>query len=1593
MAARVNTKLIAIVAVCIVVAVGVIGAFALLQYRGDAARNIRQGDDFMAAGEYGNALSAYGRAISKEPSNLGYVDKAIAATERIVPKTRDELRQRFELYESLLEKRVGIASMRPELHLPLLDLKHAIAQLDSNNPAAWASLQNVAERMAQSVDPSDPGHATAVMYRAIGALGRRGSLDEAQYQQTLTDLRTVIGLDSGNDLAQASYVRELLFDARRRQSSGRPDAATIAATDAAQNALREAVRRVPRGPLVAAVELQSLLLRRLDGDASVTDAAINAVSDRVIANLEGATQAWVLDRALFPVALAGNRESAAKAAELVSAFLAKHPGELAAQQVLLAMLATAGELSSVKSAAIAILDMEPQPVGLQAMVQEDLRISAATALFDVDFAAYRDAAPEDRPAARATTEASLARLRKEIENPALDPRMLQSEARLAGVNGRWAEALSKYEEAIRQVGEEQTRIEVFYEAAIAAAETDQLGIARRRIDQAVAAAPRFVGALILKAELERRDGNLEAARATLAQAAAADPNDPRIAPLREALAVTSDDEIVRQLAVAQARFDRGDVLGAQAQMEAALQKRPGEARYLRSLAFIELILGNSARAAELAKEGLAIAPNDEFFRRAEALATTTDPVERIVRTIEIETPPGPERDVRTFRAIARTLIEQRLIAQRLRSADATEQAANAEAAVSRLTTEVERLRARFDAASPPDPLVAITDLDLALSIRDFDTAEAVVARESSRQPRVLSDAELASMKARLLLTQVDGDVAAHSGTRRERLVEASRILQDATLVSPETTDLHVLLGRIQYRLGNTSAAVDSYETAYAQRPNDMVLVEGFVDALQAGGEHSRALQVLRDASRRREVTPGVRTRWLLAEALGGDRLRALLERRAMYNAAPDDLGNVVQYAALLMTLPPSRELILDTAGRARYPDERWRAMPVLQQRQILEAQRQEWQSEAERILSEMATRAPLSFEIASLRAELARLRGDAGRGEQILRAMVDEAGDEASVEMLMALGGYLVGIGRPDDAKSIFDDAVRRQTSFREADRALARLALQRGDAAGAIAHLRSVAESSADPRDRLAVVEALSRAGDIAAADAMLLEIEAESAMDADVALMRAAIASQQLDAAVRTGTGVPEATRRVREALTRAQELRPSDPAPLVGQAQLLMSTWQLRPDRQLTDPALDEAAALLDRALDFRADYWPGSRLRAQLFNIRGDSTRARLEVERFLTIAPTNDDARLALVELWTQARAFDRAVAVAREASDVRPADPKWHRIIGDRLDRMGDVAGAVAAHRRALELEPGASPDRLVMLMLRATPTHPPEHAAVVQLLGQRTAAIERSPYLRGGFGAALANIGRRAEGLEQLRASWRQYQELLGDRPDLINGWFDHLWLVYPLDQIPEAEALVTELANGEPGPFALRELARRYAAQGAAGFPRAIELLQRAASAAQSTSPQHQALIHFDLGTVQYQFGACDAAVRSMETAVGLAPNNPAILNNLAYAYIECTKDAARALPHAQRAVSIAPGEASFLDTYGLALERVGRLPEAEQQYRAALAVTRLGMTHVHLARVLGAQNRATEARAELRKAVEVDPRIREDAEFQAVEAQVTR
>ncbi len=135
-----------------------------------------------------------------------------------------------------------------------------------------------------------------------------------------------------------------------------------------------------------------------------------------------------------------------------------------------------------------------------------------------------------------------------------------------------------------------------------------------------------------------------------------------------------------------------------------------------------------------------------------------------------------------------------------------------------------------------------------------------------------------------------------------------------------------------------------------------------------------------------------------------------------------------------------------------------------------------------------------------------------------------------------------------------------------------------------------------------------------------------------------------------------------------------------------------------------------------------------------------------------------------------------------------------------------------------------------------------------------------------------------------------------------------------------------------------------------------------------------------HMNLAAVAYQSRDFETAVRAYRHALELAPFHRSALNDLAWLLGEELKRPEEAIVFADRGVQRYPGDPHLLDTRGVLLTHLKRLPEARQDLERAIQLaTKLPPTQaramLHVARVCVQQGDASAAKAYLEKALNID------------------
>ena len=342
--------------------------------------------------------------------------------------------------------------------------------------------------------------------------------------------------------------------------------------------------------------------------------------------------------------------------------------------------------------------------------------------------------------------------------------------------------------------------------------------------------------------------------------------------------------------------------------------------------------------------------------------------------------------------------------------------------------------------------------------------------------------------------------------------------------------------------------------------------------------------------------------------------------------------------------------------------------------------------------------------------------------------------------------------------------------------------------------------------------------------------------------------------------------------------------------------------------------------------------------------------------------------------------------------------PGWRFLVQARMQR-GQVREAVDASRAALKAMPiDPRPAQLATEVL-VEARMLDEALVTADAWGQRLGAESYEPDMVRG--AILAMLGRYPEALQKMDR-WRnriiseadknpgplgQYAEVLA----AVGREADAKSLIWPRIDTGEAWALtalrVAEKLEGKQQtewlgriePILLTqnttrvELGRVLYSAGSkrsdkAAFAKAVEVMRPALDDTRTRTPA--AL--YSAGCEEGRGNRAEA-IRLYRVAMEQLPNDPPLLNNLAYLLCdspdtvgEAVKLSARAVELSERSVAGPQLRKAFLETHGVCLLRANQAKDAESAFRKAIDLDPSGIeAGVGLAEALVAQERGTEAR----------------------------
>ncbi len=1577
MATRVNTKFVFILAVALLAATGIVGGLWVLHIRGDTSRHISAGDEFMAEGEYERALKEYGRAVDKEPSNMGHLAKVETALLAIRPTNRDQAAEYDEMRIGILRHRTTYRTDSDAYLAYLTDVHRLARWFDS--PQMWQQLVDVGGEMWERLPSSDSNRAYGKLYRGLARnhLLSTSTSPELEIDNAERDLVEFLEVFPDHDLGWASLVAGQMIATRQFRGMG-DDRRAEEKYVGLKDTVDRAVEAVPDGTEVALAVALYLTVQRSADAASVSSEAIDEAVNRLLELVTPAGAREMEEGSGFdPILLAeastllrslDQQRGLERSIGMLSTYVAANPQQLYQRFMLATLYNIDGEFDKAVAEASAVIDAGPVPVSILSRIQHILRLRAASLIVDVEYRRWELAEEADKPPLLESVRAARERLASLVGDPENEPLLLSADGKISLAKKDYADAAARFERVIR-LNPMALEAETLWNSALALEQVGQLGMALQRMQEAAILQPRNAPLLAERARLEYRVGRFDEALQTIAQALKLKPDLDAARRIQIAIEATmaaagkqdAADPAARALQMAESAIEEGDLAAAHAALTAALADEPDSLPVLGELVRVELRRGNVDTAREHLDHALRLQPNNQFLRRLDASLSTNDQVEALKQYMAGQYEDEADRTVHTIIHLDALSTELTNLAQARTDAGDAEGAETARASAARARAEADALTQRANEIAPGHPLLVEHLFKSALNQGDWDRVRELV--------------ELAQ--------RVDADDAGGMIFRgryelaREDHQAAVRSLTEATSRKNYSSLAWRLLGRSHEHLGNFSEALRAYEQAYDCNPNDKYSVRWYVNVLMQTGEKTGALRVLRNS---RNAIPDdflLREARLQLEAEVGDVLAAMDERRRIYAESPDDRLNALRLAGLLGRTTPTFEHIVDADGKRKYEAERWTVLPASERQKMLQEVSDAWVSESDEIIKAVAAGGDDTLELASLRADLARSRGRIDDGEAILQSYVERHRANPTVEGYIALGAYQAEVNKLEASVATLESARQLPgVDVDLVDRAMADVYFNRSLFDQAYPIYRRLYDNGALGASTLRLVECATKVNRFAEAETLLQEVVAASGADYLTAMLSATIEQGRGDELFAAGSLQEAETHyaREREALDRAERLQPSNPMPDVRRAQAILRQFRQTGKMNLLDDALRQ----LQRADEKQAGAEATSVVRVDILRKKGDVRGAIGELARLLERSPDHAAARRLLIQLHVETGNHDAAMAAVTEAINRNPTVALWHEMKGDLWVVRRDVTKALAEFKEALRYQRSSS--RLVKVVEASLALPEPDYAQIADMIGQMEDLLPNSPYLRAYYAVVLNGAKRRDAAIQQMRAAYAEHRQAIELQESARSGlsvWFQSLQVIYRGHTPAEMEQLVMELCGDKPDVQELLWLARSwFFLDPSGGSSRAIELGQSARSQCRPEDVVLLSQIAFDIGQFMVMAGEYRSAAESFEESITLNPDQPLALNNAAYIYAEHLGEPQKAIPYASRALELRPDDPYILDTLGWAQFRAGSLKEAEDSLRRAVELAPSADNNLHLATVLARTDQPRKAEIYLRRASELDP-----------------
>jgi Tfp pilus assembly protein PilF len=813
----------------------------------------------------------------------------------------------------------------------------------------------------------------------------------------------------------------------------------------------------------------------------------------------------------------------------------------------------------------------------------------------------------------------------------------------------------------------------------------------------------------------------------------------------------------------------------------------------------------------------------------------------------------------------------------------------------------------------------------ALDDKDFAKAGELTARA---QKEDLDKAGGATYRARLESAQGRND-------------EAVRIMEELVKAGGAQAESWRLLGRLQNSAGRRADAVKSFAGALAIRPNDLATIKDLLNTQVIMGQNEDALSTARHYKNWGQSDPEFVNVWLSLEAGFGNRQMVIDERELMARQSPDDRDNQMSLAALYMDnnqRPKAREILDGIRAKKDGLD---------------------------------AVNLDAGWYWAEKQPEKAKSIFEAYIGAQ-----------EKGPTRLQPLLVYAQFLGQRQDAAgalAVLEQAREFQTKgVCEVDKIMGDTYMAMRRESDAVTAFKRVIDEKADTSEQTylkRMIEAMIGQKRYAEADVLLDPLLAGGQPNSVALLLAADSKDGQNDQRAR------------RQLLDRAVAQFPSEPMVFVKRGQSRVPTdiaelERLRKSQAPQDVAkvqeitadIQEAVKDFDRALQLQPELWSALRLRANAYDLLGQSENSINDIRAALLANPGDTELLRGMINYYVQTNRDEDANAAVRQIIARKPGDPMICYAAGNAFAALSkfELGGQFMAMAFEIDQQ-DAIAQRYLDCLLAVNPPNTAAASGVLEKLGAQR--ISTNPGLLMAQAKVQLKMGRPgaaaqacADALRLLKEDnprdmlvWYNEAQKLESDPKKLKEFLDGLmqlgvateWLTY----------FRANLSVGLPDPTAVRE-----------GESMLVGLLKDKDS---KNKPIRQACGR-RLGEVLYAQHRFDEAAKVMRDTLTEFPDDSESMNNLAYLLAKDLKKPAEALPLAQQAATLNPKSAEVLDTLGLTQLLLGNADDSAATLTKALPMAQSAFAaatvSVHLADALWTQGKKEPARVAMEQAADI-------------------